>query len=400
MINLFSSFIWGGYECNSALAKDKRFNDLQDTRHHINCLNDYQLVKSIDITTVREGLLWSQIDKGYGNYDFTLFESIMQLGKNSGIEQIWDLNHFDYPSYLDPFSSEFIDAFTKYAVESIKVIRKYNKETIYVVPFNEISFFSFMGGSVGAWAPFGIDVGVELKMQCVKAVVSAINAIRKIDKYIRFIHVDPLMMRKPRKPNVITLSYENTFERISFESLDMLAGKVHPELGGSMDILDIIGINHYPSSQEWLNYSDDYKVISHERMDWLDPNWTPFAKMLLKVASRYNNQPIVVSETGAWGRLREDWWKTTLEQVDIALNLGINLQGVCAYPIIDRRDWSQGHLTNSGFWDFAEGDVNCSRIPYKSVIRLIKNYIKDKTNDSNMESMAKAKKQNRSILMN
>ncbi|MFO0703221.1 MAG: hypothetical protein U0525_00675 [Patescibacteria group bacterium] len=88
---------------------------LTATKHDKYCRDDYKMVKNIGIKTVREGLSWSEIDKGRGVYRFERFEKMMKVAKEENVQQIWDLNHFDFPSYLDPFSKNFIIKFAEYA---------------------------------------------------------------------------------------------------------------------------------------------------------------------------------------------------------------------------------------------------------------------------------------------
>jgi len=135
-------FFQGGFE--SAYPIDEhhvRIDLLADTKLDLYCRSDYELLKSLGIETVLEGLSWSQVDKGHAAYDFSRFEKMMEVGKAAYIEQIWDLNHFDYPEYLDFFSNEFPIAFAVYAQQAIKYLRKYSEKTLYIVPRNEISFF-------------------------------------------------------------------------------------------------------------------------------------------------------------------------------------------------------------------------------------------------------------------
>jgi len=87
--------------------------------------------------------------------------------------------------------------------------------------------------------------------------------------------------------------------------------------------------------------------------------------------------PILITETGCHGSLREQWWNRLLPEVDQAIAEGIPVLGLCSYPIIDRPDWHQWHLTNSGFWDFAADDPNCTRIPQEQVLRIIREYLAD-----------------------
>src|SRR5688572_9038400 len=135
----FTSFIWAGFECTAALAAGrKRLNLLSASKHDEYCRDDYCRLKSLGITTVREGLNWSKIDKGNNEYDFARFEQIMKIGEEEGMQQIWDLNHFDYPISVDPFSPEFVTRFAEYGKRAINLIRKYQRGTIYIVPICEI----------------------------------------------------------------------------------------------------------------------------------------------------------------------------------------------------------------------------------------------------------------------
>ena len=63
-----------------------------------------------------------------------------------------------------------------------------------------------------------------------------------------------------------------------------------------------------------------------------------------------------------------------LRQVDEAIEKGIDLCGVCAYSLIDRPDWNDGHLTNSGLWDFRGGDPGLVRVPQEETIAIISEY--------------------------
>jgi beta-glucosidase/6-phospho-beta-glucosidase/beta-galactosidase len=188
----FPSFFMGGFECTYALTKGNgRLDLLKQTRHDKYCRSDYQLLKDLGITTVREGLSWHQVDQGGGVYDFARFEPMMQIAKEEGIKQIWDLNHFDYPERLDPFAQEFVDCYAEYAKRCIDVIQNYQTGTIYIVPFNEISFWGYIADT-GVWAPFRKRSGFALKTQLVKAAINAMEAIWSVNKNVRFIQVDPI----------------------------------------------------------------------------------------------------------------------------------------------------------------------------------------------------------------
>jgi beta-glucosidase/6-phospho-beta-glucosidase/beta-galactosidase len=371
----FKSFVWAGYECTYAKIKDgSRIDMLALTKHDQYTKEDYDLLHQIGISTVREGLSWSQIDQDGKAYDFSRFEKIMQTAKNENIQIIWDLNHFDYPDYLDPFSEKFTESYAKYAAEAIKIIKKYQPKNNYLVPWNEISFFSVVGGEWGAWAPYAKNKGDELKRQLVKASIAAMNAIWQIDPAVRFIQVDPMFVRIPKKP--ITQAKQEVakwFAQAKFQAWDMLAGKIEPELGGDPKYLDLIGVNYYYYNQELIIKPLTYNDSINKTIPLFSKYRLHLKYLLEEIYKRYN-RPIIITETGSWGELRSRWWKKTLKEIDASLEYGIPLYGVCAYPIIDRPDWDHGHLTNSGLWDFNPDDPKLVRIPHESTIKLIKSY--------------------------
>lgn len=373
----FNTFFMAGYECTYAkIEGNKRLDILLETKHEEYIHKDYDLIKDIGITTVREGLAWSQIDKGNNVYDFSRFELIMQTAKEEGIQQIWDLNHFDYPEYLDPFSDKFVKQFAEYSKHVITLIRKYQEGTIYIVPVNETSFFSWIAADIGKWAPYTIGRGKEFKIQLVKANIAAINSIREVDSDVGFIQVDPIMRRRAKKPsNPDSRANARDFNnRVRYEAWDMLTGKVSPELGGESKYLDIIGLNYYHNNQQWVKVlrNDEDKLVNLN-MHWFSKYRIPFDRMIGDVYKRYK-KPIVISETGSWGDTRYKWWKELLPQINNGLKNGLPIYGVCIYPIIDRRDWDYFHLTNSGLWDYADDDLSCQRIPHTKSIEIIKKY--------------------------
>jgi beta-glucosidase/6-phospho-beta-glucosidase/beta-galactosidase len=376
----FKSFMMGGFECAAPRQEDKRrIDSLALTRHDELCREDYRLLKELGIWTVREGFVWAEIDKGNGVYDFSRFEKMLAIGRDEGIEQIWDLNHFDYPDHLDPFTDEFIGAFARYARRCAELIKKYEHGPIYIVPINEISFFSFMAASVALWAPYARSAGYRFKQQLVRASIAAMDAMWEVDPNIRFIQVDPIFRRIPaRPPTIVTQAMADAFNETKFQTFDMLMGRLMPELGGNLKYVDIIGANYYIYNQEWITGEDLLDAHCHKMMPLDSSDRVPLKDMLQEVADRYPDHPIVLTETGCIGDLRVPWWKLIFREVDDALAAGIPLFGVCAYPVIDRPDWHDLHLTNSGFWDFEKGDKKLRRIPHEETLGLVREYIRKK----------------------
>ncbi|MFN7116044.1 MAG: hypothetical protein ACK4TA_04550, partial [Saprospiraceae bacterium] len=137
--------------------------------------------------------------------------------------------------------------------------------------------------------------------------------------------------------------------------------------------LDYVGLNYYITNQDVVKEIRDDGVVETYNFEIEDPERIGFDEIMYNAWKRYN-KPILITETGCFGVLREPWWRMMLRDVKNAVKRGIPLHGVCAYPIIDRPDWSGGHLTNSGFWDFPEGDATCCRVPHEGVLNLIREF--------------------------
>lgn len=380
----FSSFFIAGFECTASLAENRRRLDLlASTKHDTLFREDYALLKQRNITTVREGLNWSRIDKGSGVYDFSRYEPMLKAGAELGIQQIWDLNHFDYPSYLDPFSKEFVSAFQMYALAAHHKLRKYQPhETLYITPLNEISFFAWIGADMGWWAPYKKTPknGLLFKQQLVRATLASMDALWEKDSNIRFIHIDPFMRRLAVEPaSRWTKQKVKEFnEIVRFEAWDMLAGKTYPELGGDMKYLDIIGINYYIHNQEWV-FSGRNKEMKHQMIDWDNPDRISFADMLETMYQRYQ-RPIMISETGSFGSNRPKWWERILQETAVSINRNLPICGLCAYPILDRPESAGFLLPNSGLWDFHCDDEECTRIPHEDSLKIIERTLPQITN--------------------
>ncbi len=353
----FASPIWAGFECTYATIKPETEVDLLAAKKHDTFVQeDYELMLENGFGTVREGFSWSQIDLGGGEYDFERFEPILQAGKDLGIEQIWDLNHFDYPDYLDPLSDEFVISFAKYAQACLTKIKQYHNGQIYILPINEISFWSWIGGMVGVWAPFlkGRENELAIKKQYVRAAIAAQDAIWEFDPSVRFIHADPILYRKPRMgasdKEIQAIEYFNTHIRTA--AWDMLSGKLHPELGGNAKYLDIIGINYYVNNQQYSSrQTDDQGSIIFEEIPWDSSDRLSFADIVAELYDKYS-RPMVITETGCFGNRRFSWWQRLVKESEEARKRGLPLEAICAYPVLDQPKNIPIFGPKSGLFDF------------------------------------------------
>jgi beta-glucosidase/6-phospho-beta-glucosidase/beta-galactosidase len=333
--------------------KDGRQDLVRRTQHDVELCEDYARIASLGLLTVREGVPWHRIARPDGTFDFEPVTPFVDAARDFGMTVIWDLFHYGYPEHLDPFSDRFVDELARYCGAFAAYLKKRDgvrgpstgsggTPRFYTV-VNEPSFFAWAGGEVGVFAPFVKGRGFDLKRQLAHTCIAGIDAIRAVDPQARFVNVDPVVHAVAPKDAPELAEDAARFNEFQWQFWDIVCGREWPELGGSPAHLDIIGVNHYLHGQ-W----------EHCRSGWLgfdDPRRKPFSEILATVAARYPGHPIIISETGCRGDMRAVWFDYTVDGAMGALEAGIDLQGVCLYPIIDMPDWYSGEWIEYGMWD-------------------------------------------------
>ena len=111
-INPFHSFWMAGYECADHLNAFGIRVDLINTTGHLPLIDvDYKNLSPFKISTVREGIRWSQVETKPYQYDWSVVGTMIQAGKANNIQQIWDLCHFGFPDDLTPLHPQFTNRF-------------------------------------------------------------------------------------------------------------------------------------------------------------------------------------------------------------------------------------------------------------------------------------------------
>jgi len=154
---------------------------------------------------------------------------------------------------------------------------------------------------------------------------------------------------------------EREEHREDFEAFDMLAGTLHPELGGSTEILDVVGINVYHYSQVQLKEDKSREILGPR-----DPRRKPLSELLKMSWERYR-RPIIIGETSGYQGNRAEWLQMTVQESLNALNAGVDLHGICLYPFIDVPDWWTQEWAKIGVYDVRDKD-SFGRVPYDPYI--------------------------------
>jgi hypothetical protein len=370
--NPFRSFWMAGFECTDQQNAWGNRVDFLTLTGHLQCLDeDYERLKPFGIRTVREGIRWSQVEKRAYQYDWSTVEYLLQRGQAQGIQQVWDLCHFGYPDDLTPLHPLFARRFAALCRAFVTFYRdRYPDEELIVTPINEVSFMSWLGGDVRGTVPYCTRQGWEVKVGLMRAYIEGVAALRELDPGIRILTTEPLVSIVPRNGATSHQRREAALaHRNQFQSVDMLAGKLNPELGGRPEYLDLLGFNFYFNNQ-WV-------LQPYQTIGWADvppdPRWRPLHELLLQAYRRYR-RPLVLTETSHPGLDRPKWIQHVARECAEAIRRKVPLWGVCLYPIVDRPDWD--HLTpwhRSGLWDAEENPGEIPRRilyePYAEALR-------------------------------
>lgn len=335
-MQLFKSFFMGGYECADMInCSNKRVDLLTLTGHDKQVDEDYALLSTNGIYTVREGIRWSVVETKPYQYDFSEVENRILAAQRSGIQQLWDICHFGFPDDLIPSDPQFTDRLVGVCKAFTEFYHLCTNDPLIITPINEISFLSYISGHVGATVPFLKNSGGLIKHHLCKAAITAIAAIKSIDPAAKILMVEPLIRIHPLEGQSLPIHMEHHIEG-QFEAMDMITGRLFPELGGQPDYMDLAGFNYYYNNQ-W--YADGRDVCWKTQKELRD-----FPGLLKAAADRYG-KPVVLSETGHFaGRYKYDderalWIQHITEECIKAMKIGVDLRGICIYPVLDRPDW-------------------------------------------------------------
>ena len=347
---LFPSFLLGGFECSThRLACGRRLDMIVATGHDRCVEADYDRLRSVSIRAAREGIRWHRIERVPGVFDFAEVRPFVVAARERGLRVIWDVMHYGWPDDVDVFGADFPGRFARLARAFAEFLADEGEWEPWVVPVNEISFLSWAGGEVGAINPFGVGRGFELKAQLARASIAAIREVRGVSPGARIVHAEPIfhVIADPSRPWEADAA--ERYRLAQFQAWDILGGRLLPELGGRPDYLDVLGVNYYP----WNQWIYEGPTAAGTTIGPDHPGYRPFRAMLREHADRYR-RPLLVAETGTEGDARAPWFRQVADEVRAALVDGVDVAGLCLYPIVDFPGWDDGRRCDNGLWGEAD----------------------------------------------
>jgi beta-glucosidase/6-phospho-beta-glucosidase/beta-galactosidase len=333
----------GGFECSSHMNKAGRRLDLiEATRHEEFAFTDYERLRSLGISTARDGVRWHLIEKQPFEYDFSSLEPLVLAANRAELEIIWDYFHYGYPSDLDIFSKEFSDRFASFARATTAYLTENLNGPLHICPVNEISFFSWIAADKGVFHPAVKGRADELKKRLIEASLEAVKAIRAVNGSATVMFTEPAIHVIPRNDSADARRAAEAYRRLQFRAFDQVE-MARKKIDCPMN--DVIGLNYYFHNQ-WRHPSRRKIPRGHKL-------YRPLNEILSEFHARYQ-LPILIAETGIEDDERAEWFRYVCDQTAIAIDNGVRIQGICLYPIVNHPGWADDRHCQNGLWEYAD----------------------------------------------
>ncbi|MGE0127401.1 MAG: glycoside hydrolase [Blastocatellales bacterium] len=363
---MFKSFFQAGFEGTTGYNRHGQWIDqIAATQHDRWADEDYARLRDLGILTVRESVRWPYVDHNNCRYDFSSVDPFLAASERHGIEIIHDLFHFGYPGHIDLFSADFPKRFAGYCYAVADYIASQTPGVLYFTPINEPSFFSWAAGEMRLFAPHATGRGWELKVRLAEAAIKGINAIRAACPGARIVNVDPLChVAVPIGKPDMRRDVDHFNSHVVFQGWDMIAGRLLPELGGSREHLDIIGVNYYWTNQWELGGNGT-------PLNQNDPRRVPLGRLLRSLWERYGGE-VIVTETSHVDEHRAAWLRELAAEMEALLKEPIPLHGICLYPVLSMPEWhARGEWAQMGLWNLEARNGKLERVLHRPMLEAL-----------------------------
>ena len=365
--------LWGGHECTVNRVGDHWFDQTVISGHE-HRLGDLALFAGVGIRKLRYPALWERIAPEHPDRrDFRWTDERIAEIARLGMEPILTLCHHGsgprYTSLLDPGFAPGL------AAHAAAVAARYPHVEDYT-PVNEPLTTARFSAAYGLWYPHLRDersFWLALLNE-IDATRLAMRAIRAVNPAARLIQTDDLGFCHATPPVMREAAWQNERRWIGW---DLLCGMVTPDHElwsriarfGLADRLraiaddpcppDIIGVNHYPSSERFLDHRLDLRadrdladqaVGDCDGVSFVDVDVARaeparligLAGLVEQAWERYR-RPVAITECHH-GHTRDEQARWLIAAWEHALALrarGVDVPAVTAWALLGSHDWNR-----------------------------------------------------------
>jgi dTDP-4-dehydrorhamnose reductase len=389
--------LWGGVECTIVRLGDE-YRDQSFETGHTQRDEDIDLIADLGVTTVRYPILWEAIAPDRPDEcDWAWTDRRLAMFRERGIRVIGGLlHHGSGPRYTELMDPEFPGKLADFATRAATRYPWIEDWT----PVNEPLTTARFSALYGHWYPHKRDYPSFLRAlvnEC-RGTLEAMRAIRKVIPGARLVQTEDLGKTFSTAPLRHQARHENSRRWLS---LDLLCGRVTPRhkwhatltkagigadeiaaFAGGEARPDLLGINHYLTSERFLDHRTDlypgHEVGGNGRDRYVDAEAvrvkrldgvTGFGPRLREAWQRYGI-PMAITEVHH-GCHRDEQLRWFVEVLGTANSLkaeGVDLRGVTIWSLFGNVDWRFLLTEKRGFYDTGAFDVRSDGPPRPTII--------------------------------
>ena len=387
--------LWAGLECTLNRVGDAQHDQLALTGHY-DRPDDLTRLAALGIRVVRYPILWERIERGQpGGRPWEWTDQRMQQMRELGIEPVVGLVHHG----SGPLDTSLLDAAfpERLAAYARRVAERYPWVTRFT-PVNEPLTTARFSALYGVWYPHERSDAAMLRalLAQIRATRLAMRAIREVVPDARLVQTEDLGMTHATPALGYQAEFENERRWLTF---DLLAGRfdaAHPlreyarwagvgdaeidDAVGDGCMPDVIGVNHYVTSERWLDERlDAYPPHTHGgngRHRYADveavrarPEGVAGPRALLGQAWARYGLPIAVTEAhlGCTREQQRRWLDEVWHGALGARADGADVRAVTTWAAFGTRDWSSLVTRLDGHYEPGLFDIR-ARAPRRTAL--------------------------------
>ena len=369
--------LWGGPECTVNRVRDA-FRDQTRLTGHQNRPEDLAAFASLGISALRYPVLWERVaPDSPASHDWRWTDARLAEIRRLGVRPIAGLTHHGSgPRYTSLVADNYVALFTAYAAAAAERYPWIGEWT----PVNEPLTTARFSALYGFWYPHAREPRAfwTALLNQVDATRGAMAAIRRVNPAARLVQTEDLgfYYSTPELADVAA-RYNNR----RWLTWDLLTGRVTPDhplwseieaagLGDRARAIadapcppDIVGVNHYITSERFLDHrehatprtAEGYHDLTAARI--LHPPPLGLGNLLRQAWDRYG-LPVAVTESHL-GCTREEqlrWlWQSWQTCHELAAE-GVDVRALTAWALLGNVDWSslitrRANHYEAGVWD-------------------------------------------------
>lgn len=292
-----------------------RQDEVKLIRHDEFLERDYQMLVDIGTTGVRDAARWYITHPAKEQFDWTWMDRMVAAAEQSGLKLYLDLWHYGYPDWMDLMSPDAPAHFAEFARQ---LARRYPQIHSWCIA-NEPSLMVELAGRIGRWRPFQRRKDVTaFRQQICRMIIAGSRAVREVLPNALLVLPEP-WHATDRNP-----------ESNQAAVIDTVLGQRDAQLGGSTDLIDIIGLNHYR-----------------------DSTLPPLHRLIMNARMRWTDKTLWITETSGpprgWKQTEWFWWM--MAEVRLANLAGVHTPVFTWAPAISMYDWVDETLQlYNGVW--------------------------------------------------